>query len=69
MAGGEREVMRFETLTLVPIDRRLVVPELLSAAELDWLNAYHARVREVIGPELGPADRAWLDAATAEIRR
>ncbi len=67
VAGGEREVMSFETLTLVPIDRRLVVPELLSAAELDWLNAYHARVAEIIGPELGPADRAWLEQATAAI--
>ena len=67
VAGGEREVMSFETLTLVPIDRRLVVPEMLSPAELDWLNAYHARVREVIGPELGPADRAWLEQATAAI--
>ena len=69
MAGGEREVMGFETLTLAPIDRRLVVPELLSAQELAWLDAYHARVRDIIGPELGPADRAWLEAATAEIRR
>ena len=65
--GGEREVMGFETLTLVPMDRRLVVPEMLSAAELAWLNAYHVRVREVIGPELGPEDRAWLDQATAAI--
>jgi Xaa-Pro aminopeptidase len=65
--GGEREVMGFETLTLAPIDRRLVVPERLSAQELAWLDAYHARVREVIGPDLGPADRAWLEAATAPI--
>ena len=65
--GGEREVMGFETLTLAPIDRRLVVPELLSAPELAWLDAYHARVRDLIGPELGPADRAWLEAATAAI--
>jgi Xaa-Pro aminopeptidase len=62
--GGERELMAFDTLTLVPIDRRLVVPELLSAAELAWLNAYHARVRKAIGPELGPDDRAWLEQAT-----
>jgi Xaa-Pro aminopeptidase len=64
---GEREVMSFETLTLVPIDRRLVVAEMLSPAELDWLNAYHARVAEVIGPELGLDDRRWLEAATAAI--
>ncbi len=67
VVGGERELMGFETLTLVPIDRRLVVPELLSSAELGWLNAYHARVREAIGPELGPEDRAWLEQATAPI--
>jgi Xaa-Pro aminopeptidase len=65
--AGERDLMAFETLTLVPIDRRLVVPELLSAAELDWLNAYHARVREAIAPDLGPEDRAWLEQATATI--
>jgi len=67
VAGGEREVMGFETLTLVPIDRRLVLPELLSAPELSWLDAYHARVRQILGPELGAADRAWLEAATAPI--
>src|SRR5262249_54416138 len=61
---GEREMMGFETLTLAPIDRRLIVPELLSAQELAWLNAYHARVRGTIGPELSPADRNWLETAT-----
>jgi Xaa-Pro aminopeptidase len=65
--GGERELMAFETLTLVPIDRRLVVPEMLSATELAWLNAYHARVAEAIGPELGPEERAWLEQAVAAI--
>ena len=67
--GGDREMLAFETLTLAPIDRRLVVADLLSLEELAWLNAYHDRVREVIGPELGPADRAWLEAATAPIGR
>src|SRR6185437_9860933 len=60
VAGGDHEVMGFETLTLAPIDRRLVLPELLSAQELAWLDAYHARVLDTIGPELGPIDRAWL---------
>jgi Xaa-Pro aminopeptidase len=67
VAGGEREVMGFETLTLAPIDRRLVLPELLSAPELSWLDAYHARVRQIIGPDLGSADRVWLEAAAAPI--
>lgn len=66
-AGGDREVMAFETLTLVPIDRRLVLPAMLSPDERAWLNAYHARVAEVIAPELSPADRAWLMAATAPV--
>lgn len=65
--GGDRDVMAFETLTLVPIDRRLVLPALLSPEERAWFNAYHARVAEVIAPELSPADRAWLMAATAPV--
>ena len=44
--GGETNMLGFENLTLAPFDRRLIVPELLSAAERDWLNAYHARVRQ-----------------------
>jgi Xaa-Pro aminopeptidase len=66
-AGGDRETMAFETLTLAPMDRRLVLPELLSPAELGWLDDYHARVNAIIGPELGPLDRAWLEAATKPI--
>jgi Xaa-Pro aminopeptidase len=65
--GGDREMMGFETLTLVPIDRRLIVAEMLSAGERTWLDTYHARVREVIGPELGAEDRAWLETATAPL--
>jgi Xaa-Pro aminopeptidase len=68
IVGGERDMMGFETLTLVPIDRRLVLANMLSPDELAWLNAYHQRVREMIGPELGPADREWLEKATLPIR-
>ncbi|KAB2920327.1 MAG: aminopeptidase P family protein [Hyphomicrobiaceae bacterium] len=67
VAAGEREIMGFETLTLVPIDRRLVVSDMLSQEERAWINAYHQRVAESIGPELGPADRTWLETATAPI--
>ena len=66
LPGGERKMMGFETLTLVPIDRRLVEPKLMSAAEIGWLDAYHARVRAVIAPHL-VADRPWLEAATAPL--
>jgi Xaa-Pro aminopeptidase len=65
--GGERPMMGFETLTLVPIDRRLVEPKLMTSAELAWFDAYHARVRETIGRHLYGEDRAWLEAATARI--
>ncbi len=65
--GGDRKMMGFETLTLVPIDRRLIEPMLLTADEIAWVDAYHARVRAVIGPHL-VADRKWLETATAPLR-
>jgi Xaa-Pro aminopeptidase len=65
--GGTREMMGFETLTLVPFDRRLIDPKQLLPFELAWLNAYHARVRREIEPVLLSDDRAWLRHATAPI--
>ena len=64
--GGDRELLGFRTLTLCPIDRRLIVPELLTADETSWLDAYHARVREELRPLVGDA-ADWLDAATAPL--
>jgi Xaa-Pro aminopeptidase len=65
--GGERPMMAFETLTLAPIDRRLIVPGMLTHDEKAWLDAYHARVLGVVGPQV-PADVAkWLEAACAPI--
>ena len=51
---------RVPQLVIQVIDRRLVVPDLMSAAERQWLNDYHARVRDEIGPKLDGDDRAWL---------
>jgi Xaa-Pro aminopeptidase len=65
--GGEREMMEFEALTLAPMDRRLIVVEMLTADERAWLNTYHARVLKTLAPELGPEDRHWLEAATAQL--
>lgn len=66
--GAERPMLGFETLTLAPIDLRLVEPSLLSDAELAWLNAYHARVREELTPSLASEEeRAWLVEATQAI--
>lgn len=65
--GDDREMLCFETLTWAPIDRRLVVPEMLGPAERDWLDAYHAGVLERIGPALDGAVRDWLARACAPI--
>jgi Xaa-Pro aminopeptidase len=65
--GGERPMLGFETLTLAPIGRALVVKQLLTKEERDWLNAYHARVRAEISPQLDGEARAWLEEATAAI--
>ena len=65
--GGERPMLGFETLTLAPIDRRLIDRDLLSVAERAQLDAYHARVREVIGPLVEPEVRSWLNDVTAPV--
>lgn len=65
--GGDRDMMSFETLTLVPIDRRLIATALLTPAERHWLDAYHTRVRDMIGPEVDADTRLWLEAATAPL--
>jgi len=65
--GGERPMHGFETLTMAPIDRRLVDRDLLSPDERAQLDAYHARVRDVVGPLLEPAVKSWLADVTAAI--
>ncbi|HEY7852822.1 MAG TPA: aminopeptidase P family protein [Caulobacteraceae bacterium] len=67
IAGGERPMLGFETLTLAPIDRRLVVVDLLTDEERTQLDAYHARVLTEIGPKLAPDARAWLSQACAPV--
>jgi len=61
--GGERPMMGFETLTLVPIDRRGIDGVRLRTAQRAWLDAYHARVLAEIGPLVDAETRAWLGAA------
>jgi len=65
--GAEKEMLGFETLTFSPIDRRLIVREMLSAAELAWLNAYHAEVLAKVEPSLGGEERGWLERACAQL--
>lgn len=59
--GMEGEWLGFETVTFVPIDRTLVEQALLAPEEIDWWNKYHARVREVLAPQLEGAPLAWLE--------
>jgi len=67
-AGG-RPWLRFHTLTLAPFDRRLIDLALLDAAESAWLDAYHARVLQEVGPSLPAEDRGWLAQACAPLSR
>jgi Xaa-Pro aminopeptidase len=67
ISGGERPMLGFETLTLAPIARELVVKTLLTKEERVWLNTYHERVRTEIAPQLEGDARAWLEEATAAI--
>ncbi|PIE07212.1 MAG: X-Pro aminopeptidase [Rhodobacterales bacterium] len=65
--GDDREMLAFETLCFVPIDRRLILPEMLSTGERAWLDAYHAEVLAKIGPRVSDAARAWLEKACAPV--
>ncbi|KAA0073548.1 aminopeptidase P family protein [Tardiphaga sp. P9-11] len=63
--GAEQPMNAFETLTLAPIDRRLINAHRISKRELKWINDYHARVRREVMPLLDDeATRSWLEAAT-----
>ncbi len=65
--GGERDLLGFETITRAPIDRRLVLAQLLDAEERTWLDNYHAGVRADLIDLVEGATRAWLIAATAPL--
>ena len=65
--GGEREMYGFETITLAPFDLASIDPKLLSETEIDWLDAYHARVRKTLSPLADPKTRAWLRGATRKL--
>ncbi len=55
-------------MTLAPIDRALIDAKLLVPAEIAWLDAYHARVRETIAPKVDAETAAWLGEATRALR-
>ncbi|MEL6465424.1 MAG: aminopeptidase P family protein [Pseudomonadota bacterium] len=67
--GGDahREMLSWRTLTFAPIDRRLIVVDMLDAPSRAWLNAYHAKTFEKIAPRVSDAARAWLERACAPL--
>ncbi|HYW17483.1 MAG TPA: aminopeptidase P family protein [Allosphingosinicella sp.] len=65
--GAEKKMLGFETLTFAPIDRTLIEVGILSPEERDWLDAYHAKVLEVVGPQLEGEAKAWLEAGCAPL--
>lgn len=69
LSNAEKPLDAFATLTLAPIDRRLIVPEQMNEEEIAWLDAYHTRVRETLAPHVDSDTRAWLDQATAPLAR
>ncbi len=61
--------LKFETVTLFPIDTAPILPELLTGEELNWLNGYNAHVREMLSPMLSGGARSWLIRRTLPLAR
>jgi Xaa-Pro aminopeptidase len=68
VADAEKPLNCFETLSLAPIDRRLIEPALMTQDEIAWLDTYHARVHDVLAPLLDEPTRAWLNGACAPLK-
>jgi Xaa-Pro aminopeptidase len=66
-AEAEKPLNAFETLTLAPIDRRLVEPSLMTPEEIAWLDSYHTRVRDLLAPLVDEPTRVWLAGACAPL--
>ena len=64
---GGKPFMGFETISFAPIDRALIVTDMLSDAERAWVDAYHAKVLAIVGPQVSGADLDWLKAACAPL--
>ncbi|MDB5671554.1 MAG: aminopeptidase family protein [Alphaproteobacteria bacterium] len=65
--GAEKRVLGFETLTFAPIDRALIEVSMLGEDERQWVDDYHARVAEVVGPQLDGEVLGWLEAQCAPL--
>jgi Xaa-Pro aminopeptidase len=67
--GGEKPLNTFETISMAPIDQRLIDPALLTDDELSWLNEYHATVADALSPLIDADTRSWLESATQPLTR
>ena len=65
--GAEREMLGFETLTFAPIDRNAIAVDILTAEERAWVDAYHAKVVGIVGPQLDGDALLWLEQACAPL--
>ncbi len=63
------QFLKFETVTLYPIDQVLIDIDLLTDAEIEWLNDYHKKVYDSIAPKLTGDEREWLNRKCARLRR
>lgn len=59
--------LKFETVTLCPIDKRPILKEMLTKEEIEWLNQYHLRVYDLLAPHLDFEERYWLAKATSAL--
>ena len=66
--NAEREMLSFETITYAPFDRTMIDIELLNQHEIDWINSYHASVRNILTPLLSEEVACWLKQATEKIQ-
>jgi Xaa-Pro aminopeptidase len=66
-ADAHRAMLQFDMLTFVPIEADLIVTDMLSPAEIDWIDAYHATCRNVLRARLAPEAQIWLDRATVPL--
>ncbi len=62
-------MLTFDTVTLCPIDQRLIKVDLLDDKELQWLNDYHKRVYDTLSLKLDAGEKAWLQQATAPLKK
>lgn len=67
--AGKPPYYEFETLTMAPIDRRLVEVDMLSDKELNWLNSYHQQVYDTLAPQMDAQEKEWLKEATRPLAR